>query len=229
METGNKKAIFFDLDHTLWDFEKNSALAFEVILPKYNIAVSINRFLELYVPANANYWKLYRDGHITQQQLRYGRFKDVFIALNYDINDKLIHTLSEEYIRLLPTNNHLFEGTIELLEYLKPKYSLHIITNGFHEVQALKMKSANIDHYFETVTNSENAGFKKPHPSIFEFALAAANVEKCDSIMIGDCIEADVQGALDCGLDAIFFNEHYIETHSSIIQVNHLLELKNLL
>ena len=229
MKIANKKAVFFDLDHTLWDFEKNSALAFEVLLPKHNIAIDPVDFLQLYVPANANYWKLYRDGHITQQQLRYGRLKDVFVALNYDIDDELLNALGEDYIRLLPTNNHLFEGAVELLEYLKPKYSLHIITNGFHEVQALKMKSANIDHYFETVTNSENAGFKKPHPAIFEYALIAANAQKCDSIMIGDCIEADVQGALDCGLDAIYFNEHRLEAHPSITQVNHLLELKNLL
>jgi len=229
MSIANKKAIFFDLDHTLWDFEKNSALAFEVLLPKYKIAIETEDFLKYYVPANANYWKLYRDGHITQQQLRYGRLKDVFVAHNYDISDELLGKLSDDYVKLLPTNNHLFEGAVEVLEYLKPKYSLHIITNGFHEVQALKMKSANIDHYFETVTNSENAGFKKPHPAIFEYALTAANVEKCDSIMIGDCIEADVQGALDCGLDAIYFNEHHLDAQPFITQVNHLLELKNLL
>lgn len=229
MSTTAKKAIFFDLDHTLWDFEKNSALAFEVILPKHNINIDITDFLEHYIPANVNYWKLYRDGLITQQQLRYGRFKDVFVTLNYEISDEAIEALSAEYIRLLPVNNQLFDGAIELLEYLKPKYSLHIITNGFHEVQALKMKSANIDHYFETVTNSENAGYKKPHPAIFEYALTAANAQKCDSIMIGDCIEADVQGALDCGLDAIYFNEHRLEAHPSIKQVNHLLELKKLL
>jgi YjjG family noncanonical pyrimidine nucleotidase len=227
--TFNKKAIFFDLDHTLWDFEKNSALAFEVLLPKHNITIPVADFLEHYIPANANYWKLYRDGHVTQQQLRYGRLKDVFVALNYEITDADLDLLSVDYISLLPTNNHLFEGTIELLEYLKPKYSLHIITNGFHEVQALKMKSANIDHYFETVTNSENAGFKKPHPAIYKYALTAAKADKCDSIMIGDCIEADVQGALDCGIDAIYFNEHRLKTKPSIVQVNHLLELKNLL
>ena len=229
MKIANKKAVFFDLDHTLWDFEKNSALAFQVILPKYGIGVNLTDFLALYVPANARYWKLYRDGHITQQQLRYGRLKDIFVALNYDIDDDLLGVLSDEYIRLLPTNNHLFDGAIELLEYLKPKYSLHIITNGFHEVQAIKMNSANISHYFETVTNSEMAGYKKPHPAIFEYALAAANAQKCDSIMIGDCIEADVMGAIDCGLDAIYFNEHHLEAHPSILQVNHLLELKNLL
>jgi len=229
MSTAAKKAIFFDLDHTLWDFEKNSALAFEVLLPKHNIALKLGEFLEYYVPANVNYWKMYRDGLINQQQLRYGRLRDSFDALNYDITDAALGALSDDYVKLLPTHNHLFEGTIELLDYLKPKYSLHIITNGFHEVQELKMKSANIDHYFETVTNSENAGFKKPHPAIFEYAITAAKVKKCDSVMIGDCIESDVQGALDCGLDAIYFNEHSLAAPPTIKQVSHLLQLKNLL
>jgi YjjG family noncanonical pyrimidine nucleotidase len=229
MIVSDKKAIFFDLDHTLWDFEKNSALAFEVILPKYNIDIKLEDFLEIYVPANVKYWKMYRDGEITQQQLRYGRLKDVFVALDYEISEGLLQEVSDEYVALLPTNNHLFNGAVEVLDYLKSKYSLHIITNGFQDIQDIKMKSSNIHHYFDTITNSENAGCKKPHPAIFEYALTAANVEKCDSIMIGDCIEADVQGALDCGLDAIYFNEHRLETHPSIKQVNHLLELKNIL
>ena len=229
MKITNKKAVFFDLDHTLWDFEKNSALAFEVILPKYGIGINLNDFLRLYVPSNAKYWKLYRDGKITRQQLRYGRFKDIFVAFGYEIEDALIDILSDEYIRLLTTNNHLFEGTVELLEYLKPNYSLHIITNGFHEVQHLKLKGAKIDHFFETVTNSEMAGHKKPHPAIFDYALTAANARKSESLMIGDCIEADVQGAIDCGIDAIYFNEHRLEAHPSITQVHHLLELKNFL
>lgn len=229
MKIANKKAVFFDLDHTLWDFEKNSALAFEHILGKNNVAVDVAQFVSLHVPINANYWKLYRDGLITQQALRYGRLKDVFDILHYDIDDVLINKLSEEYVATLPLNNHLYEGALEILEYLKPKYSLHIITNGFHTVQEGKLKNSGLDVYFETVTNSENAGCKKPHPAIFEYALAAANAQKSDSIMIGDCIEADVQGALDYGIDAIFFDEHHTGAPVTIPQVNHLLELKNLL
>jgi len=229
MKISNKKAIFFDLDHTLWDFEKNSALAFEHILAKNNIAVDVAGFIALHSPINAKYWKLFRDGHITQQQLRYGRLKDVFDALQYEIDDAVINTLSEEYVATLPTNNHLYEGAVEILEYLKPNYSLHIITNGFHDVQEGKIKNANLYQYFETITNSDLAGCKKPNPAIFEYALTAANASKGDCIMIGDCIEADVQGALDYGIDAIYFNEHRLEAPSTITQVNHLLELKNLL
>lgn len=229
MRLANKKAVFFDLDHTLWDFEKNSALAFEHILGHNNIAIDPGRFVELHVPINAAYWKQYRDGHITQQQLRYGRLKDVFDVLEYEVSDDLINILSEEYIAALPLNNHLYQGAVEILEYLKPRYSLHIITNGFHTVQEGKLRNSNLEQYFETVTNSELAGCKKPHRDIFEYALKAANTGTAESVMIGDCMEADVQGALDCGIDAIFFNEHNVEVHPSIYQVRHLLELKNFL
>lgn len=229
MRITHKKAVFFDLDHTLWDFEKNSALAFEVIIAKYSLGVSHKQFNAHYSPINAKYWKLYRDGDITHQELRYGRLKETFSLLDFEINDEMLHAVSEDYVRLLPENNHLFEGAVEILEYLKPNYSLHIITNGPDVVQERKLKNANLEHYFDTVTNSELAGCKKPHAGIFEYALKAANVQKAESIMIGDCIEADVQGALDCGLDAIFFNEHGHETPSSIVQVSHLLDLKKLL
>lgn len=229
MKIANKKAIFFDLDHTLWDFEKNSALAFEAIIKKYNLGISHIEFNRYYSPINAHYWKQYRDGAITQQELRYGRLRDCFAQMDYEVGDELLHAISEEYIRLLPENNHLFEGAIEILEYLRPKYALHIITNGPDEVQQRKMRNSKIDHYFVTVTNSELSGYKKPHAGIFEYALNAAKVDRCDSIMIGDCIEADVQGAMDCGLDAIYFNEGCFDAPESIIQVKHLLELKNLL
>lgn len=221
--------IFFDLDHTLWDFEKNSALAFETILKKHNIKVDIEQFVALYVPINTKYWKLYQDEEVTQEELRYGRLRDAFDAVNYEISDTVILLLSEEYIHYLPQYNHLFEGTIELLEYLKPKYKLHIITNGFNQIQYNKLKNSNIDHYFETVTNSENAGFKKPNPHIFHYALDLAKSKKESSIMIGDNFEADIQGALNVGIDAIMFNEHNIEIAQNIKQVNHLLAIKEYL
>ena len=229
MKIENKKAIFFDLDHTLWDFEKNSALVFEVILEQYKVGVNISEFVKHYSVVNANYWRLYRDGHITQQELRYGRLKDSFELMDYEIDDELLNILSDEYITRLPQNKHLLDGAMEILEYLKPKYSLHIITNGFHEAQEGKLKHSNIGHYFETVTNSQMAGCKKPHPGIFEYALKLANADKETSVMIGDCIEADVQGALDYGLDAIYFNENRLEVRDDVSQIHHLLDLKNLL
>src|SRR5690606_28036382 len=125
--------------------------------------------------------------------------------------------------------NHLFDGAIDVLDYLKPKYNLHIITNGFQEVQTGKLRNSNIAHYFATVTNSEMAGVKKPNPKIFEYALNLAKTDRASSLMIGDSFEADIEGALNVGLDAVFFNEFKMEVRKDIAQVFHLSELKNIL
>ena len=229
IENKNITDVFFDLDHTLWDFDKNSALAFEKVFKMQDLKVDMNGFLHFYVPINREYWERYRKDEITQKQLRYGRLKDTFDLIEYAVSDDMIDLLSVEYIHYLPKYNHLFDGTIEILDYLKPKYNLHIITNGFAEIQGNKLDNSYISHYFKTMTNSEMAGVKKPNQKIFEYALNLAEAKKENSIMIGDCIEADVQGALDAGLDAIFFNENNIQAPVYIKQINHLLELKHIL
>ena len=121
--------VFFDLDHTLWDFEKNSALAIETIFNKHAINVNLQLFLFHYVPINIKYWELYRVDKITQLELRLGRLKDTFELLNFEIDDDKIIFLSEEYIEYLPKFNHLFDGAIEILDYLKPKYNLFVFAN----------------------------------------------------------------------------------------------------
>ena len=228
MHFKNKKHLFFDLDHTLWDFDRNSEVAFETIFKKHDFEFSIQDFLKHYIPRNQHYWKLFQVDKISHQELRYYRLKDVFDILNVEVSKETVDSLSDDYIAQLPNSNHLFDGTIELLEYLKPKYDLHIITNGLHFVQDKKMKNAKINHYFKTVTNSETAGVKKPHPSIFDFALSLAKASRSESIMIGDSFEADVLGALDFGMDAIFFNAENITIDNAVFQVNHLLELKKI-
>ncbi len=222
-----KSDIFFDLDHTLWDFEKNSALAFEMIFDKHKLALDLESFLSFYVPINFKYWKLYRDEKISQQELRYLRLKEVFDLMQETISDDLIEVISQEYIHYLPQFNHLYEGALEILAYLHPNYNLHIITNGFQSVQNGKLSNSNIAQYFKTVTNSEMAGVKKPNPLIFDYALQQAKAQKRTSVMIGDSFEADIEGALASGLDAIFFNEFNVEVAPSITQINYLLVLKN--
>lgn len=203
--------IFFDLDHTLWDFEKNSAAAFNHILPKHKIAIGLSEFLEAYQPINSNYWRLYEQDKITKEALRHQRLERTFLALNLQIPLETITQLSEEYIQHLPETNHLFPDTEKALGYLHKKYTLHIITNGFEEVQHRKLRNSGIDHYFKTITTSEEAGVKKPHPKIFEYAVKKAGCSKTTSLMIGDNLEADVRGALDFGMQAIHFsieNQH---------------------
>jgi len=226
MKIDQIKHVFFDLDHTLWDFDKNSALTFEKIFSFHKVEVDIVAFLKIYEPINLNYWKLYREERIDKASLRYGRLKDTFDILEYAIEDELIHRLSVDYIEHLTTFNYLFEGTVDLLDYLHPKYELHIITNGFEEVQLRKMTSAKINHYFKTITNSEMAGVKKPNPVIFDHALKVANAKPHESIMIGDNYEADILGALNVGYDVIFFNCNDQLIDSKIKQVRDLLEIK---
>lgn len=221
--------VFFDLDHTLWDFDKNSALTFEKIFKKHKVSVSLNDFLEVYEPINLNYWKLYREERIDKASLRYGRLKNTFDEISVSITDELINLLSVDYITHLSDNNHLFEGTFEILDYLQSKYNLHIITNGFHEVQHNKLRNSNIENYFKTVTNSEMVGVKKPNPKIFNHALALAQVSPENSIMIGDNWEADILGAINLGIDAICFNVHGTELDDEVKQISNLLELKTYL
>lgn len=224
----NIKHIFFDLDHTLWDFEKNSGLTFGKIFDLHQVKLQTEDFLKVYEPINFKYWKLYREEQVTKQQLRYGRLKEAFDEIDFKASDDLIHNLSEDYINYLSSFNHVFEGAHETLDYLKGNYTLHIITNGFEEAQEKKMNASNLKHYFKTVTNSEMVGVKKPNPKIFNFALNLASAKIEESIMIGDSIEADIEGAKAIGMEAIYFdykNAYYQENHKRITK---LAELKNM-
>lgn len=225
----NIEHIFFDLDHTLWDFDKNSALTFEKIFDINEVKIDLRVFLDIYEPINFQYWKLYREEKIDKASLRYKRLSDSFNALNFKVKSSLIHKLSDDYITHLCNFNYLFDGTIDILDYLRPKYNLHIITNGFKEVQQGKLNQSNINQYFKTVTNSEMVGVKKPNPKIFNHALSLAKTTSQQSIMIGDNLEADVQGALDIGLDAILFNYHKESVNNGMKHVDKLVELKKYL
>ena len=221
--------IFFDLDHTLWDFDRNSALTFEMIFQMNGINLDLGAFLKIYEPLNLAYWKLYRENKIDKPSLRFKRLHDTFTALDMYVKPGMINKLSEDYIDHLTSFNHLFDGTREILDYLSLKYTLHIITNGFKEVQHAKLNKANIIQYFQTVTNSEMVGAKKPDPRIFNHALSIARTEAGKSLMIGDNYEADIIGALDLGFDVICFNYHKADIQNGIKTVDNLLELKRYL
>ena len=225
----NIQHVFFDLDHTLWDFEKNSDLTFQKVFLEYDVAVDITLFLKVYKPINFKYWKLFREEKVTKKTLRFGRLKDSFDALNYSISEDLINVLAIKYLEFLSDYNHLFDGTFEILDYLKDKYKLHIITNGFQEVQLLKLKNSGISNFFKTVTSSEEVGVKKPNPLVFETALQKGNTKASQSIMIGDSFEADILGALNIGMKAIFFGNYINDLEKNILQVDNLIHLKKYL
>ena len=221
--------VFFDLDHTLWDFEKNSALTFKTILPAHGVTVPLDTFLEVYVPANLVFWKMYREEKITKAELRYQRLKSVFDTLEYTVSDANINSLAEEYINQLSSHTYLFPNTIEVLDYLKPNYRLHIITNGFQEIQEKKLRNSGIYPYFEQVIDSEMAGVKKPNPFIFNLALKKAKVGAESALMIGDSLEADILGAKDAGLHALHFNAHGEAVHQHSPMIRDLREIKSYL
>ena len=200
------KHVFFDLDHTIWDFDRNSALAFARVFQNHSISLEVSRFVQIYEPINFNYWKLFREERITKQELRRGRFQDAFGEFGIHFDMLTIDRLAESYIQELPGDNYLFEGAEPLLERLSKAYTLHIITNGFHQVQHEKLRNSGIAHLFKTVTTSEEADVKKPHPYIFELAMEKADCSPAESLMIGDTFEADILGAEQVGMQTIFIN-----------------------
>ena len=219
--------VFFDLDHTLWDFETNSDKTFAYIFERNRVTLDLERFTETYRPINRKYWKLFREDKVSKSDLRYSRLREAFDVLEFEAGDDLIHTLSEEYLAYLSLNNQLFAHALEVLEYLRKKYSLHIITNGFEEVQHRKLASSRLEPYFEHVVTSENVGVKKPDPRIFQYALEKAEARPTESIMIGDNYEADIQGALNVGMRAIMCEFNGELPREDVTTVKTLLELKD--
>ena len=223
------KHIFFDLDHTLWDFEANSKKTFSYIFDKNGLEIKFNDFIEVYQPINHRYWKLFREDKVTKSQLRYGRLKEAFQAIDFKSDDELIHLLSEEYITYLANHNALFENAISVLEYLQPKYKMHIITNGFEEVQHRKLKNSNLMPFFNEIITSEKVGVKKPNPKIFEYALDITGAVNDESVMIGDNFEADILGAKNMGMQVIFCKFNGESATEEVSSVENLLELKKFL
>ncbi len=221
--------IFFDLDHTLWDFERNSALTYENLFRTFDLPLSLPDFLAHYVPLNLRFWKAYREGRIGREELRYQRLKQAFDLMGYRVSDPVIHQLSEAYLDQLSTHTHLLPYTLEILDYLKGRYRLHIITNGFEEVQSRKLRNSKIDGYFLEVVNSDRAGVKKPHPRIFRLAIEAAGIRPEAGVMIGDNLEADIQGARSVGLQALHFNVHGEQQHEYCPIIYDLREIKTYL
>ena len=227
------KHVFFDLDRTLWDFDAAAEVAFERLYDKYDLKSlgipSAHEFHEVYHPLNEQLWVLYRADKITKDELNRTRFLKPLE--HYGIhNIELADHLSEDYVYWSPRIVRLIIGTMELLDYLKPKYHLHLITNGFQEVQHTKLSGSGMEPYFETLTVSEEVGVKKPNPEIFLYALRKANATAEESIVIGDEMAVDIDGARAAGIDQIFFNPSGIEVEGErTFEVKKLEEIMQIL
>jgi len=201
--------LFFDLDHTLWDFEKNANETLHTLYEQHDFArfgtFSVDEFVRVYSDINHALWRMYQNNKITQPQLRELRFSRSLAKLGVP-DDQVPPNISAEFTDILPLKSAVFPYTHEVLDYLKPNYRLHLITNGFNDIQGIKLASSNLTHYFEEVITSEQSGCLKPDPRMFAHALDRTGATAAESLMIGDNLECDVLGAYNAGIDQVYFN-----------------------
>ncbi|WP_057940527.1 YjjG family noncanonical pyrimidine nucleotidase [Algoriphagus resistens] len=225
--------LFFDLDHTLWDYDRNVQESLSELFLYYKLEelgiLSSQSFIESFYAVNFKLWEAYDKGEMQKDELRSSRFPRIFEQAGV-LNAAIPEEFEGDFMHRTSSKPHLFPHTIEILEYLKPKYKLYVITNGFDESQAKKMSSSGLSGYFELVITSETTGHKKPDPRIFHYALDQAGAYKENSLMIGDSPISDIQGAQGVGIDQVFFNPvgkpiHLRPTYT----ISHLRELEDLL
>ena len=225
--------LFFDLDKTLWDFEKSAKQAFEEMFETHNLGdfgiENWEEFHSRYEVHNHELWDLYREGKIEKETLMWKRFSDTLEEYGID-NFELANNLGKTYVTISPRKVNLYPYALEILEYLHPKYQMHIITNGFQEVQNIKLETSGMDQYFKTLITSEKAGVKKPDPAIFEYAMQKTGAIADKSLMIGDDYEVDILGAKNVGMDQAFFDpERQFKINGSTYKISSLAELKEFL
>lgn len=229
------KHLFFDLDHTLWDFERNSAecLAdiYEIFDFKSLNISNLEAFQQEFSIVNRRQWSLLEQNLITHEDLRRRRFQETLENLGVkDLKKSFGLEINEYFLELLPKKAHLIEGAVEILDYLLPKYELHIISNGWQDIQVNKMKSSEIHHYFGEIITNELAGTRKPDRRIFDYAVEVTNADLAESLMIGDNYEADILGAINANMDTVFYNPDNIPTgQKPTFDIKKLVELKEIL
>ena len=225
------KHLFFDLDHTLWDFEANSRQTLKelygVLALKERGVSDFDAFHKCYIVHNDKLWERYRNGYIKVDELRWKRMW--LTLLDFKIGDEVLaREMDRQFLDALPTRNILFPYTIEILEWLRARgYRLHLITNGFEKTQHSKLKNAGLSGYFGEVVTSEGSNSLKPHKEIFEYAFRKAGADPTESIMLGDSIEVDIQGAINAGIDQVYINHLGVEPAiKPTYMVNSLKELE---
>lgn len=219
--------VFFDLDHTLWDFEANSQECLIEIFEQQmseEVDFSASQFVSAFSKVNREMWASLEREEITHDYLRDNRFKNTLKLLSHKLEDKKAKEMNDTFLDLLPSKTALLPNSLEILDYCQSKYQLHIISNGFYDVQLQKMRGSGIFHYFSKIVTNEVAGARKPSKKIFEYALQAANCKPQDAIMVGDSFEADILGSQSVGMKAIYFAHQNPEKHEH--HITDLLQLK---
>ncbi|MBS4043249.1 MAG: YjjG family noncanonical pyrimidine nucleotidase [Chitinophagaceae bacterium] len=234
MQTKPYKHLFFDLDHTIWDFETNAKDTLNDLFLQFKLQEKgidcFDSFFTKYSHYNHMLWDRYTKGFIKQQELRWKR---MWLALlDYKIADEaLSKNMAVAFTDILPLKKNLFPHTHELLTYLQGKqYQMHLITNGFDSIQYKKLEQSNLQQYFTEVITSEASNSLKPHKEIFHYALEKTKANLVESIMIGDNVEADIEGALNVNMDTIYVNHLNTNKYErSKYTVFHLNEIEGIL
>lgn len=221
--------LFFDLDHTLWDFDKNSEATMQQLYLEFDLAgrgiPDFDAFFQLYCTHNDRLWERFRKGYIKRDELRWKRVWHTL--LDFRVADTMLaHELSTAYLELLPMQTLLVPHALELLNHCKGRYEMHLITNGFETTQRLKLQYSGISRFFNQIITSEKSNSMKPYPEIFDYALMVAKAEEEESIMIGDAVDIDILGAINAGWDTAYYNPGQ-KPHSRkpTYEVTHLQEL----
>lgn len=227
------KFIFIDLDDTIWDFHTNARQSLHQMFDDRNLKEyfeNFDEFFRIYAKKNIELWEAYGKGEITKEFLMAERFRYPLLKMGLD-DEKLAEEIGHQYLDILPTQTALMPGAIEVLDYLKSKYPLTIISNGFVEVQYKKIKSSRIEHYFDHVVLSEEANAWKPDKKIFEYALGLNSGTSKETIMIGDSYEADIRGAQNASIDQVYFplNSHFEPHQTATYHINKLMDLMTIL
>ena len=232
-DRGKYRHLFFDLDHTLWDFEENARVTllelYQTLQLEQRGIDDFDRFHKNYLAHNEKLWERYRNGYIKQEELRVKRMW--LSLLDFKIADEgLAKDLSIRFLDLLPTRTILFPHAIEIMEYLTgKKYEIHLITNGFEKTQQSKLKHSGLDRFFREVITSERSSSLKPNKEIFDFAFEKTGADPKESIMLGDSIEVDIIGAMRAGIDQVFINHLGIDIDiKPTYVVRTLKELENI-
>lgn len=225
--------LFFDLDRTLWDFKQNTNDTFQDIFTLFKLKEKgipdALIFQEVYTNHNNLLWEQYRKGLIEKSFLSIQRY--ILTLQDFNIKDpSLAEKMAKEYVRMSPLKTKLLPYAHETLEYLSNKYALHIITNGFVEVQYVKIIKSNLKKYFTHIITSEEAGYNKPNENIFYYAFKIASADNTSSLMIGDDFEVDIVGAQNVKMDQVYFNYQKIKhENKATYEINSLKELMEFL
>lgn len=225
--------LFIDLDDTVYDFSTASRESFLETYEQLHYERyfdSFEHYMSIYTPHNLELWRIYGEGKITKDELNRRRYSHPLEVVGVS-DPQLAATFCREALGRIPTKGNLVPGAIELLEYLRPRYNMYILSNGFKELQSRKMQTAGIDKYFDALILSEDIGINKPDSRLYEHAMRTTSSQPQESLMIGDMFETDIVGAANSGIDSIYYNPKSKSGHpfEPTYEVTHLLEIKDIL